>query len=527
MHLDGILLYRYVLELQKQLPIKINKLHQINEQAFLFQVRSQQTNHQLLISLDNDSYRIHYTNKKYTTSFEPTSFLMLLRKYLTQSVITNISQPAGDRVVVLEIETLNNLKDKVKYYLHIELFGKYTNMILVNDTNKIIDCLKRNSISTSRVLFPNAIFEATYNKNKFSIFENNHLELSHYNGLSKVIKDEILYRHLTIKKFSDAIINSDTIYYYPEKAVFHLIPLTHFNMEYETYPLHHALDIIYASQESKRQINEISGNIYKYVKKELDKANKKLIKLNATLASAKNYDINRQFGEILYANCHINTHNNQISLLDFEGNQVTIPLDIKYDIKENARRYFKKYTKNKVAVEIIQQQIQNTLQSIQYYETIQAQLAISNINDAYEIGEELKINTKKNIKTTKQKHPNFLKINIDNVEIYVGKNNIQNDYITNKLSKKHYLWFHVKDYHGAHVVVNQSEVNEKILRICAMLAAYYSKARYSSSIPVNYCLLKQLKATRGNHLGMVFLGSYKTIYIDIDTNLITSLIEKS
>lgn len=527
MNLDGILIYRYVLELQKQLPIKINKLHQINEHAFIFQVRSQKTNKQLLISLDNDSYRIHFTDKKYTTSFEPTSFLMLLRKYLTQSVITNISQPAGDRVVVLEIETLNNLKDKVKYYLYIELFGKYTNMILVNQENKIIDCLKRNNISASRILFPNAIFEPTHNQNKTSIFENSHLELSNYNGLSKIIKDELLYCNLSVADFSKAIINSETIYYYPEKSVFHLIPLTHLNIEYEVYPLHQALDIIYNSQETKRQINEISGNIYKHVKKELDKANKKLIKLNSTLETAKNYDINRQFGEILYANSHITTRLNEISLLDFEGQQVTIPLDIKYDIKENAHRYFKKYTKNKVAVAIIQQQIQNTLQSIQYYETIQAQLAISNINDAYEIGEELKINTKKNIKSTKQKHPNFLKINIDNVEIYVGKNNIQNDYITNKLSKKHYLWFHVKDYHGAHVVVNQSEVNEKILRICAMLAAYYSKARYSSSIPVNYCLLKQLKATRGNHLGMVFLGSYKTIHIDIDTQLMTSLINKS
>ncbi len=98
--------------------------------------------------------------------------------------------------------------------------------------------------------------------------------------------------------------------------------------------------------------------------------------------------------------------------------------------------------------------------------------------------------------------------------------------ITNKLSKKHYLWFHVKDFHGSHVVVNQSEVNESILRLCASLAAYYSKARYSSSIPVNYCLLKQLKATRGNQLGMVFLGNYKTIYIDIDEKELLSIIEQ-
>ncbi len=521
MNLDGLLIGKYTLELKKYLPAKINKISQISENEFSLQIRNNGTNHQLFISTQSRSYRFYLSSLKYNTSFEPSSFLMVLRKYLTQSILLDVEQLNGDRVVKLEFETLNNLKDKVRYNLYLELFGKYTNIVLVNQDNKIIDCLKRTSISSNRILHPQAIFTNSFNEEKFDLFKNQSYEIDNYNGISKIISN----LNLSPKELYTKIMDSNTIYYYPSLNKFHLIPFS--DSECIKYELFEAMDKIYYQDENKKRINEISGNIHQYVKKELDKSTKKLVKLNTSLNDATNLDQYKEYGDLLYAYHHeLKDHSTFASICNFNGDEVKIELDPKYTIKENAKMYYKKYAKSKTALNMISQQIEKTQESIQYFSEIQDQLAYIQLEDALEIAEELKLNTKKQIKQNKKKQPNFLMLDIDNVKIYVGKNNIQNDYITNKLSKKHYLWFHVKDFHGSHVVVNQSEVNESILRLCASLAAYYSKARYSSSIPVNYCLLKQLKATRGNQLGMVFLGNYKTIYIDIDEKELLSIIEQ-
>lgn len=521
MNLDGLLIGKYTIELNKILPAKINKISQISDNEFLFQIRSKGKNEQLFISVQSKSYRFHISNLKYNTSFEPSSFLMILRKYLTQSILFGIEQLNGDRVVCLKFQALNNLKDKVTYYLYLEFFGKYTNIILVNQDNKIIDCLKKTSLTNNRILFPQAAYTQSFNHEKKNLFKDQSSKLEEYNGISKLIAD----LNLSSKEIYSKLMNSNKIYYYPSLEKFHLIPFS--DTQCLEYDLFEAMDKIYFQDENRKRINEISGNISHFVKKELEKSNKKLVKLNSSLKEAQDLDKYKRCADLLYAyHFQLKDYIKVAELTDFDGNNIKIELDSKYTIKENAKRYYKKYTKAKTALHMIAEQIEKTKKSIHYFNEISDQLEFIQLEDALEIAEELNLNSKKQIKSNRKKQPNFLILEIDNVIIYVGKNNIQNDYITNKISKKHYLWFHVKDFHGSHVVVNQSEVSEEILRLCASLAAYYSKARYSSSIPVNYCLLKQLKATRGNALGMVFLGNYKTIYIDINEKELIETIEK-
>ncbi|MGL5977633.1 MAG: NFACT RNA binding domain-containing protein, partial [Erysipelotrichaceae bacterium] len=167
-----------------------------------------------------------------------------------------------------------------------------------------------------------------------------------------------------------------------------------------------------------------------------------------------------------------------------------------------------------------------TTLEIDYLESIQAQLDYANFQDALEIRQELVDHkllapTSNRIRKSKIKaKPNILQFEVDGIPIYVGKNNLQNDYITFQLARKHHTWFHAKDIHGSHVLVLDEAPSEHVIRTAALLASYYSKARQSSSVPVNYTSVKNLKKPKQRVLGLVYLQNYKTIYIDPEQDLI-------
>ena len=177
---------------------------------------------------------------------------------------------------------------------------------------------------------------------------------------------------------------------------------------------------------------------------------------------------------------------------------------------------------------VLKQQIENCKKEIDYFTQLEEQLMHCSIEDAMEIREELtqqKILKPKNIKKKKKNKPNILHLKFDNYDIYAGKNNIQNNYITHRLAHKQDLWFHVKDYHGSHVLLKSEEYNEENIRLCANLSAYFSKGKESSSVPVDYCTVSQLKKVPGSKIGFVTMKSYKTIYIDPEPEKIETIIK--
>lgn len=535
MALDGLVLQQIRKQLQLVVPSKINKIQQVSDTEMLFSLRANNQNYKLMISCHSSYNRIHLTNRNYTTPEVPHNFVMVLRKHINGAIITSLQQQGLDRVLKFTLEARNELGDIHPMYMYIELMGKYANIILVNQDNKVIDALKRippfeNSV---RTIHPGAAFiEVAAHTNKKDPFNSEEYDLSdsftkQFHGFSPLLSSEMHHRIKqgeTFQHCMSQIEQSDQIHISHDqdgKEFFHVLPLTHISNDHHAYPLQEAMDVLFYDKEDKVRIKEQSGDLFKIVRQELKKSRNKLIKLQKTLEDAYDLEKYRIYGDLLYAYSYQFPHKvKEARLPSFENDEeIIIPLDEKLDCKQNAKKYYQKYQKSKTAQIEVAKQIELTSMTITYFENIEIQLEQASFEDASEIREELVQNgyirsKQRLIRKKKKSKPNFLTFCVDDTFIYVGKNNIQNDYITWKQSRKDYVWLHTKDIHGSHVVIADSQPNEKILRIASMFAAYYSKARHSSSVPVNYCFIKQLKKPNNAALGLVTLSHYKTIYID-------------
>ena len=233
------------------------------------------------------------------------------------------------------------------------------------------------------------------------------------------------------------------------------------------------------------------------------------------------------YGELLLSAPNLKDKKKSIRILNYyTGEDVEIPLDIKYTILENSNRYYKKYQKSKNSIGYINEQIQLAQNEIDYFEILKYQLANCNINEALEIQEELidgKYIFKKDNKPKKKQKPRILTYLVDDTLISVGKNNIQNEYLTHKFAKPNDTWFHIKDGAGSHVVIHSETLTENLIRTAANLAAYYSTYSLSSSVQVDYTKIKNIKKIPGRRNCFVTYTHQKTIYIDPDYELIKDL----
>ncbi len=547
MAIDGIILHSLCNELKGHIPCKINKIQQVSDTEILFTIRSQSGNQKLMISTHSNYNRIHFTNKAYDTPDYPSAFLMLLRKYINGAIIRSMKQDELDRIVHFTIETRDDLGDMQSITMVVELMGKYANIILVNAQNKIIDALKRippfeNSV---RTIHPGADFiPVAAHHEKLNPFTLQKVDIEQsltkqLQGFSPLLAKEVVYRIQTGESFESimqAIQTSSQIYFYDDskKDEFHLIELKHLHMHATISSIQEAMDSMYTDKEERVRIKEQSGDLFKIARQELKKNQNKLKKLNSTLEDANQLETYQQYGDLLYAYAYqVQGRSTQVTLPSFEdGSDIMIPLDEKLDVKQNAKKYYQKYTKSKTAQIEVAKQIAITQQWITYFESLLVQLEYVQVSDALEIREELtqlnfvKRRQQRQRRKKKKQVPNFIHLRVDQIDIYVGKNNIQNDYITFKQARKHHLWFHAKDIHGSHVVVASEVADEKLMRIAAMFAAYYSNGRLSSSVPVNYCFVKQLRKPNQAALGLVTLTNYKTMYIDPDKQMIQSYLQE-
>ena len=281
------------------------------------------------------------------------------------------------------------------------------------------------------------------------------------------------------------------------------------------------------------------NSISKLILDILKKYNHRLANINQKLKECENMDIYKLYGELITANLYKIPSNNTdtIQLENYYENNalITIPLDKRYSPSHNAKLFFKKYTKLKNALKIVGEQKQETLSDLEYIESVVYELETCNsIEDITNIFEEIsessifkdktdKYKEKKNPKVkksklTKNKYVKFnpIKYTIENYTFLVGRNNIENDYLTLKYAKKTDLWFHTKDIHGSHCILllqNNTYPDENILQKCAQIAAYHSKAKNSSNVPVDICEVKYVKKPNGSKPGMVIYKNNKTLYV--------------
>lgn len=528
MALDGLLLHVILKRLQSLCPCKVNKIQNISDEEICFHVYTRHGNEKIVVNAHSNSNRIYLDPYAVSSSLQPSNFVMVLRKCCSQAILDEIQQIGFDRILEFTLVNRDELGDTKRYKLYIELMGKYSNIVLVDHNGVIIDALKRIPIyeNTKRMIHPGAQYtlpDPGQKKNPLCIdqIDRNTSLVNQIYGFSPLLSKEFLKRMQEGEKYEEILqelLNSKTLYIY--KKDFHCLAMTHLEEIPKQFEFMEGFHHLYAAEEQKNRIREQCQDVYRAVEKELKKAQKKLPKLQDTLELSKDYCKYKLYGDLLFAYMGQIQKEQTVKVPSFESDDIIeIPLDMRYDIKQNANRYYQKYHKAKRSISILQEQIRQCEMDIAYFEQLHEQLRHCTIQDALEIKEELIkekiLRPKKNTLTKRgKKKPNILCLQINDDLIYVGKNNIQNQTITSKIANKKDLWFHVKDYHGSHVLLKAEKPTENLIRMCANLAAYFSKSKDSSSVPVNYCLVSELKKVPGAKTGFVTMKSYKTIFID-------------
>lgn len=537
MAIDGILLKRLVETMNQEVPMKINRIIQPSDHEFIFQCfKGEKLN--LLLSAHPNFARIQFTQDTNTTNLDQTHLLMLLRKHLDGGVITKIKQYGYDRVVEISVDHRDDMGVIKENKLILELMGKSCNLILVNDQNIIIDAHRRISSfeSNARSIMSGSQYEKPTPFNKkpiddFLSYDDSEGLMNQFDGISPVLEKAILFRideKESLESLQKELMESKSLYIY--KDDFHSFELKQKGKPQKVLSLMEGLDVYYKELRAQDRIKSHTGDLLKLIKRELKRSKQKLPKLYDDYEKAEDSDYLREYGDLIFAFLpNQGSGHDEATLTNFEGEEVTIPLDIRYSAKDNALRYFKRYQKAKTSLKYLEEQINKTEQRIKYFETLKLQCEQANVEDAKEIYEELQsqgILTQKKVRKkqhAKKKKANYITINYDeSTTIYIGKNNIQNDTITFKVSNKEDYWFHAANMAGAHVLLKTKNMDETQQRLCCQLAAYFSAGRHSSSVEIHYTQIKNVKRLSGGPLGMVSISTQKSMFIDPDEDYIMS-----
>lgn len=573
MAFDGFITKAAVTELKNTIiGAKVNKVFVPTKTDVVLGLYNNGINYALELCTNPDFCRINLTTYSKPNPQNAYNFCMLLRKYLVGGKVVNISNYDLERTVEIDFECYNDLNDLVKRKLFIEIMSRQSNVILTNENNIIIDTLKHTD-SATRDLLPAHEYEFTpINKTSFielSRFEEFYKIISKNNnqaldkilmntfiGFSKpFIKESLSF--LNINKENYSIDDLKNLFDYVKKIVSNFGTMNIkckqindkdytlvFDNEYdetENVPknlrINLFLDDFYHYKETNTLFINSRNSLLKIVSSTLKKVYKKLENINSKLKECDEMDKFRLYGELLTANLYkVNSNSNieEITVENYYDNnsEITIPLDKKINVQKNIEKYFKKYNKLKNALIVVSQQKQEAEKELDYIESIVFNLSnAKTLNDINEVYEEIaeNITTKKGI-IKKQKSKNSKKkessnsielesLDFNGYTIYIGKNNIQNDYISLKFSNPNDVWFHTQKIHGSHVLLRNSEnldlddIPEDVLFKCAVLAKENSKASESLNVCVDYCLAKFVKKVSGAKPGMVIYNNFKTIIV--------------
>lgn len=547
MPLDGLFLNKLCNELNILVGGKISKVLEVSDSEYILSIRANYKNYNLFISVSNESSRIHLTNKKYEYPMTPKSFTMLLRKYLEGNIINSINTYNNDRIVIIECQGLNEIGDLEGKKIIIELMGRRSNLILTKN-NIIIDALKHDSsIDSKRIIFPNARYEFE-ESNKLNPFDLNEDEINNifnsienpkdlsnkFNGISLLTSTYIMNQKDPAYEFYNFIHNNikPIIFKFKNKEDYYFKEIGYEAIKsFDSLSL--LLDEYYYDLSLKERIKQKTNDLSLTISNKINRLEAKIVNLNNDLKESSNADIYKLYGELLIANSFIKTKSDSITVNNYYTNEdITIPLDIRYNVIDNSKLYYKKYQKAKNSISHINEQIRITQDEIEYLNIIKSQIDNANMADILEIRDELSKNryisqapSKGKVRKAKTKILSFV---LDNGKvIYVGKNNLQNEIITHKLSYPNSMWFHIKDAPGSHVLLLDSkDISEYEIRTCANLAAYYSSFKDSSSVPVDYTLVRNIKKIPGKRNCFVTYTNQHTIYIDPSKDNIDLLNQK-
>lgn len=566
MPFDGIVTYAITNELKTALiGGRINKIYQPTKTELVITVRNNRKNHSLLLSIHPTYARIHLTEDTYRNPDEPPMFCMLLRKHLTGAIIEDLEQVDLERIISLKCRAMNEIGDRETKVLTTEIMGRHSNVLLLNDTKtKIINCLKivppfqnrhRSIVPGADYILPPAQAKlnllkadaATFvQKLDFNAGKFDQQIVQSIAGISKLVGHEMVHQvHLgaqsaykeQFNKLQQTVLDHtfEPAIYRNNREDFHVIPMEHLTGKESFASSNELVDAFYSNKAERDRVKQQAKDLSRVVKNELDKNKRKLKIHESTLTKAASADEYQIQGELLTAHMHqVQKGDKTVTVIDYydpEQKERTITLKSDKTPSENAQLFFKKYRKLQAAQKKAQIEIVKSNKEITYLEDIVQQIDSARDEDVEDIRDELRdegyIKKQKTKKRKKKKIQPEQYIATDGTVIYVGRNNKQNEYVTQKLAHKSDLWLHTLDIPGSHVVIKAETPSDETLQEAAMIAGYFSKARGSSSIPVDYTQVKYVKKPSGAKPGFVTYTDQKTIFVTPDEKLIQSLKQTS
>ena len=579
MSMDGLSLYSAMNELNKRLAGgKIDKIQQTDKEELLLMVRSLGQTYRLLINASAADNRVQLTELKKQAPSEAPMFCMLLRKRIAGGKIVRFEQERLDRVLKISIETYNDLGDLSVFALYCELMGKHSNIILVNEKGVIVDAIKHVGLGMSSVRFvmPGLEYSAPPAQDKQDPSKASADDFSMamcmvgmsiakalsnaFFGLSPAVAAQLVARYTNKtectqlseaereelaerlgafyadmaqgKEKASAVLNAlgETEAVYPFAIAGGGIKL------YDS--IGEALDSLYINSDRREWAKRHGASARKVLQNNIERCEKKLALYADALNSGEQMEKCRLYGELLTANLHSLKSGTDTAAVDNyyadPVERIAIPLDRQLTPGENAQRYYKKYQKLKAARDMAIVQREQTLSELNYLEGQLDNLTKCTAeNELSELIEELKEQGyikrdkggKKKMKLAASKPMHF--VSSTGADIYVGKNNRQNDELTLHFASPNDIWMHTKNIPGSHVIVKgASEQDTATMTEAALLAAYYSRARGSENVAVDYTPRKYVKKPAGAKPGMVIYTTNKTAYVTPSEEAVAGLKER-
>ena len=561
---DGLVNYSIVNEIKNILiDGKVDKIYEPSFDEIILGIYSNGVKHALNFNTNSMYYRANLTTNSKPNPTQAPNFCMTLRKYLQNTHITNIYTNNLERIIFIELEGYNKSKDFSTKKLIVELMGKYSNIILTDNNNIIIDSLKHFSVNSGsyRNIFSGAEYELP-KSDKLDFFdikdldefirvvENNSQKLNS-NSLSKIISSvftgiskssiqsfeldlsisdnvessniELLYNYLS------NIINNTEKTICKSTAKGYSLGIT--EQEKKFLQINFFLDDYYTKKEQDTTYTTYRDYLLKLILVKLKRLNNKLDLINTKINECKDADRYKLYGELITSNLYrIDDYNtSEITLENYydNNNLITIPLDKTVTPSSNAKKFFKKYKKLKNAKEFVDIQKKSVSDDINYLESIIYEIntatSISELDSIYtelqessiKVGKQQIKNKSKRISQSNSSLDDYLKYDIDGFTVLVGKNNKQNDYLTTKVANKDDIWLHVKDFHGSHVILRTDNKvpSQETINKCASLAKEHSKAKDSDNITVDYTYVQYVKKPSSSKPGMVIYTHEQSVTV--------------
>ena len=548
MSFDGFFLHHMIEELRSELVNgRIQKINQPFEQELVLQIRSNRQSHRLLLSAHPVFGRIQLTQTTFENPAQPSTFIMVLRKYLQGAVIESIEQVENDRIVEITVSNKNEIGDHIQATLIIEIMGKHSNILLVDkSSHKILEVIKHVGFSQNsyRTLLPGSTYIAppsTESLNPFTVKDEKLFEIlqtqeltaknlqSLFQGLGRDTANELENILVSDKLSTFRNFFSQASKPFLTETSFSPVPFA--NRVGDPFSsLSDLLDTYYKDKAERDRVKQQASELIRRVENELQKNRHKLKKQEKELLATDNAEEFRQKGELLTTFLHqVPNDQDQVVLDNYYTNQpVTITLDKALTPSQNAQRYFKRYQKLKEAVKYLTELIEETKATILYLESVETVLNQAGLEEIAEIREELIqtgfIRRRQREKIQKRKKPEQYLASDGKTIIYVGRNNLQNEELTFKMARKEELWFHAKDIPGSHVVISGNlEPSDEVKTDAAELAAYFSQGRLSNLVQVDMIEVKKLNKPTGGKPGFVTYTGQKTLRVTPDPEKIASM----